>query len=102
MSCLIEMFIDGSKKISVLEDRLGCDGVNFIVLISAEEIWSQIEICGLLWGCWLLSIWLTAYEEIRDDFKGANQILQEKNDFHAHRECVTIGREKFLQIVYNN
>lgn len=99
MSCLIEMFIDGSKKISVWEDRLGCDGGHFTVLIPAEEICLQIEICVLLWGWWLLSIWLIAYEEIRDDFKGANQILQEKNDFHAHRECVTIGREKVLQIV---
>ena len=45
---------------------------------------------------------LIACEEIREDFKGANQILQEKNDFHAPRECVTIGKEKVLQIVYNN
>ena len=45
---------------------------------------------------------LIVYEEIREDFKGAKQILQEKNDFHAPRECVNIGRGKVLQTVHNN
>lgn len=72
MSCLREVFIEGSKKISVWEDRLGCNGGHFAVLVPAEEMWSQMEICRLLWGWWLLSIWLIACEEIREDFKGAN------------------------------